>query len=87
VIYINTVPHQFNFLAPLPGKRKTSARRVSHTHPLLCFKFCFTLFLLALFYHKKIVSLYLSALSFARMATPIVPPAPAANFYEIKPAY
>jgi hypothetical protein len=24
----------------------------SHAHPLLCFKFCFTLFLLALFYQK-----------------------------------
>jgi hypothetical protein len=56
VIYIiNTVLHQDFFLAPLPGKKKTSARGVSHTHPLLCFKFCFTLFLLALFYqkHKK----------------------------------
>jgi hypothetical protein len=50
------VPHQANFLAPLPGmKNKTSARGVSHAHPLLCFKFCFNLFLLALFYqkHKK----------------------------------
>jgi hypothetical protein len=60
----------------LPGKKKTSARGVSHAHPLLCFKFCFTLFLLALFYkkHKKISILYscfyLSAFSFARMATP-----------------
>jgi hypothetical protein len=73
VIYINTVPHQANFLAPLPGieeeealtsttfshvnyapaanflaplpgEKKTSARGVSHAHPLLCFKFCFTLF-------------------------------------------
>jgi hypothetical protein len=44
VIYINTVPHQANFLAPLPGKKKTSTRGVSHAHPLLCFKFCFTLF-------------------------------------------
>jgi hypothetical protein len=55
VIYIiNTVPPTI-FLAPLPGKKKTSARGVSHTHPLLCFKFCFTLFLLASFYqkHKK----------------------------------
>jgi hypothetical protein len=59
VIYINTVPHQANFLAPLPGKKKTSARGVSHAHPLLCFKFCFTLFLLASFYQKykkKLVS-------------------------------
>jgi hypothetical protein len=52
------VPHQANFLAPLPGKKKTSARGVSHAHPLLCFKFCFTLFLLVSFYqkHKKLVS-------------------------------
>jgi hypothetical protein len=49
---------QASFLAPLPGKKKTSARGVSHAHPLLCFKFCFTLILLASFYqkYKKIVS-------------------------------
>jgi hypothetical protein len=59
------LPHQLgasktstSFLAPLPGRKKTSARGVSHAHPLLCFKFYFTLFLLALFYqkHKKLVS-------------------------------
>jgi hypothetical protein len=47
------------FLAPLLGrKKKTSARGVSHAHPLLCFNFCFILFLLASFYkkHKKLVS-------------------------------
>jgi hypothetical protein len=51
---INTAPPT-SFLAPLPGKKKTSARGVSHAHPLLCFKFCFTLFLLVSFYqnHKK----------------------------------
>jgi hypothetical protein len=27
------------FLAPLPGKKKISARGVLHTHPLLCFSF------------------------------------------------
>jgi hypothetical protein len=97
----------------LPGKKKTSARGVSYAHSLLCFLFCFTLFLLASFYQKqkKLVSfivafIYLFAFSFARMGThentklcdftstnnsdfictPIVPPAPAANFYEIKPA-
>jgi hypothetical protein len=50
--------HQAVFLAPLPGKKKTSARGVSHAHPLLCLLFCFTLFLLASFYqkYKKIVS-------------------------------
>jgi hypothetical protein len=46
------VPHQDSFLAPLLGKKKTSARGVSHAHPLLCFKFFFTLFLLASFYQK-----------------------------------
>jgi hypothetical protein len=48
-----------SFLAPLPGrKKKISARGVSHVHPSLCFKFCFTLFLLTSFYqkHKKLVS-------------------------------
>jgi hypothetical protein len=43
-----------SFLVPLPGrKKKTSARGVSHAHPLLYFKFCFTLFLLASFYQKQ----------------------------------
>jgi hypothetical protein len=49
-----------SFLVPLSGrKKKTSARGVSHAHPLLSFKFCFTLFLLASFYQKqkKLVSL------------------------------
>jgi hypothetical protein len=41
-----------NFLVPLLGKKKTSARGVSHAHPLLCFKFCFILFLLVSFYQK-----------------------------------
>jgi hypothetical protein len=72
------VPHQDSFLAPLPGKKKTSARGVLHTHPLLCFKFCFTMFLLASFYqkHKKINFLYscfyLLAFSFLRMSNPEV---------------
>jgi hypothetical protein len=39
-----------NFLAPLPGKKKISARGVSHAHPLLCFSFA--LLLLAPFYQK-----------------------------------
>jgi hypothetical protein len=52
------VPHQDSFLAPLPGKKKTSAREFLHAHPLLCFSFAFTLFLLASFYQKdkKLVS-------------------------------
>jgi hypothetical protein len=57
VIYINTVPHQANFLAPLPGKKKTSAREVSHAHPLLCFSFALLYFFLHRFIKntKKLV--------------------------------
>jgi hypothetical protein len=61
-------PHQLcaskmpsKFSGAVAGEeKKTSARGVSHAHPLLYFKFCFTLFLLALFYqkHKKISFLY-----------------------------
>jgi hypothetical protein len=75
--HVNYAPARI-FLAPLPGKKKTSARRVSHAHPLLCFKFCFTLFLLASFYqkHKKISILYscfyLLAFSLVRMSNPKV---------------
>jgi hypothetical protein len=67
IYFINYTPTSFlapfitapstSFLAPLLGKKKTSARGVSHAHPLLYFKFCFTLFLLASFYQKKLVSL------------------------------
>jgi hypothetical protein len=64
VIYINTMPHQANFLAPLPGKKKTSARGVSHTHPLLCFSFAFTLFLLASFYQKHTKNSFLLVVIF-----------------------
>jgi hypothetical protein len=70
------LPTSSIFLVPLPGKKKISARGVSHAHPLLCLLFCFILFLLASFYqkHKKIsflivVIFYLSAFSFARMGT------------------
>jgi hypothetical protein len=42
------------FLAPLPGRKKISARGVSHAQSftLFLFLFCFTLFLLASFYQK-----------------------------------
>jgi hypothetical protein len=43
--HVNYAPATI-FLAPLPGKKKTSAKGVSHAHPLLCFKFCFILFYL-----------------------------------------
>jgi hypothetical protein len=35
-----------SFLALLPGKKKTSARGVSHAHPLLCFSFALFYFCL-----------------------------------------
>jgi hypothetical protein len=41
-----------NFLAPLPGKKKTSARGVSHAHPLLCLSFALLYFCLHRFYQK-----------------------------------
>jgi hypothetical protein len=50
VIYINTAQQSSSFLAPLPGKKKTSARGVSHAHPLLCFSFALLYFVLASFY-------------------------------------
>jgi hypothetical protein len=58
VIYINTVPHQANFMEPLPGKKKTSARGVSHAHPLLCLSFALLYFCLHHFIKntKKLVS-------------------------------
>jgi hypothetical protein len=54
VIYIiNTLPHQDFFLAPLPGKKKTSARGVLHAHPLLCFSFALLYFYLLCFIKNK----------------------------------
>jgi hypothetical protein len=52
VIYIiNTAPST-SFLAPLPGRKKTSARGVSHAQSFTLSLFCFILFLLASFYQK-----------------------------------
>jgi hypothetical protein len=71
-------PHQAVFLAPLPGKKKTSARGVSQAHPLLCFSFALLYFCLHCFYqkYKKISFLYscfyLLAFSFVRMTNPEV---------------
>jgi hypothetical protein len=60
VIYISTSSASSCFLAPLPGRKKTSARGVSHAHPLLCFSFALLYFYLHRFYqkHKKISSFY-----------------------------
>jgi hypothetical protein len=58
VIYsINTAPPT-NFLAPLPGKKKTSARGVLHAHPLLCLSLLYFIFACIILSktHKKLVS-------------------------------
>jgi hypothetical protein len=49
---------QSSFLALLPGRKKISARGVSHFQSFTLLLFCFILFLLASFYqkHKKISS-------------------------------
>jgi hypothetical protein len=63
---------------PLPGRKKTSARGVSHAQYFTLFLFCFILFLLASFYqkYKKISFLYscfyLLAFSLVRMSNPKV---------------
>jgi hypothetical protein len=63
VIYINTAPST-SFLAPLPRRKKTSARGVSHAQSFILFLFCFILFLLASFYQKcKKISCYFITLS------------------------
>jgi hypothetical protein len=53
-------PHQAIFLAPLPGKKKTSAKGVLHAYPLLYFSFALLYFYLHHFYqkHKKISFFY-----------------------------
>jgi hypothetical protein len=43
VIYIINIAPSTSFLAPLPGREKTSARRVSHTQS-------FTLFIVLLYF-------------------------------------
>jgi hypothetical protein len=76
VIY---TPSRIFFLAPLPGRKKNSARRVSHAQSFTLLLFCFTLFLLASFYqkYKKIssiidVTFICLLLSLARMSNPEV---------------
>jgi hypothetical protein len=49
--YINTTPPT-SFVAPLPGRKKISARGVSHFQSFTLLLFCFILFLLASFYQK-----------------------------------
>jgi hypothetical protein len=47
--------HQAQFSGAVDGEEvEDLCKRIfSHTHPLLCFKFCFTLFLLVSFYIKN----------------------------------
>jgi hypothetical protein len=51
-------PHQALFLTPLPGKKKISARGVSHAQSLLCFSFALLYFCLHRFIKntKKLAS-------------------------------
>jgi hypothetical protein len=48
---LNTTPSSI-FLAPLPGRKKISARGVSHAQSFTLFLVCFILVLLASFYQK-----------------------------------
>jgi uncharacterized membrane protein len=49
--YINTAPST-SFLAPLPGRKRISARGVSRFQSVTLLLCCFILFLLAYFYQK-----------------------------------
>jgi hypothetical protein len=49
----STRPHQV-FWCRCQGGRRLLQGEFSHAHPLLCFKFCFTLFLLASSFLSKI---------------------------------
>jgi hypothetical protein len=77
IIYINTAPST-SVLAPLPGRKKTSARAVSHAQSFTLFLFCFILFLFASFYQKyKKISSFIVAFTYllfslARMSNPEV---------------
>jgi hypothetical protein len=53
VIYINTTPST-SFLAALPGRKKTSARGVSHAQSFTFFCFALLYFCLHLFIKNKI---------------------------------
>jgi hypothetical protein len=50
--WVSSTHHQAIFLAPLPGRKKISARGVSHFQPFTLLLFCFILFFLATFYQK-----------------------------------
>jgi hypothetical protein len=75
LIYINTAPST-SFLAPLPGRKKTSARGVSHAQSLTLF-LVLLYFIFACIFLSQIQKIsflyscfYLLAFSSARMGTP-----------------
>jgi hypothetical protein len=73
-----TFPRQLGtscFLAPLPRKKKTSARGVSHAHPLLCFCFALLYFCLHRFIKntKKLVSFIVFFIMSSLVATTMLP--------------
>jgi hypothetical protein len=51
--FINSAPSSFSGAVAGEEVEDFCEGTFSYTHPLLCFKFCFTLFLLASFYIKK----------------------------------
>jgi hypothetical protein len=59
VIYTITHRHSKDFSGAVAEEKKTSARGVSHAHPLLCFSFALLYFYLHCFIKntKKLVSL------------------------------
>jgi hypothetical protein len=54
--WVHNTHYQAIFLAPLPGRKRISARGISRFQSFILLLFCFTLFLLASFYQniKKI---------------------------------
>jgi hypothetical protein len=50
--HVNLAPSNKFFWCRCRGGRRLLQGEFSHAHPLLCFKFCFTLFLLASLYEK-----------------------------------
>jgi hypothetical protein len=53
--WVPNMHYQPIFLAPLPGRKRISARGVSRFQSFTLLLFCFTLFLLASFIKKKLV--------------------------------
>jgi hypothetical protein len=74
------LPHQLSaskthqvFCRRCRGERRLLRGEFSHAHPLLCFKFCFTLFLLASFYQKPKKTRILGSCYFFTLVHYVVP--------------